>query len=256
MPRISYRSNRPTSSDMMQASITQLNRLPAAILRLHLTTHHLVSTGTKATMARRLYESIHQAPPQQTTASSMPETMLLTSTPVSTMPTTTPETTTPTMTQTSTMPNVYLTGLLPEASQQCIASFPQLASLLNQFICHATSGQAAPSGQTVPAALSPASIDVNIDSQVMAAHQQLQPSTAACQSSAIVTASAAPPPIYSQLLPQQTLPVQPQQLQHTLPIQPQKVQQPLLFQPPRMPHQFITQQDAAQQLSIPVPAQW
>ena len=55
--------------------------------------------------------------------------------------------------------------------------FPQLALLLNQFKSHATSGQAAPSGQTVPATLSPASIKGNIDNQVMAAHQQLQPST-------------------------------------------------------------------------------
>ena len=155
-------------------------------------------------MARQLYESIHQAPPQQTTASSMPATMTPTSTLVTTMLTTPPETTTLMMTQTSTMPNVNPTGLLPEFSQQCIVSFLQLASLLNQFICHATSGQIAPSGQTVPAALSSASIDGNIDSQVMAAHLQLQSSTGACQPSAIVTA-----PAYSQLLPQQTLPVQP-----------------------------------------------
>ena len=194
MPRTSCRLNRPATSDVMQASITQLNRLPAAILRLHLSTHHLVCTGTKAMMARRLYESIHQAPPQQTTTSLTPATMLPTSTPVTTMPTMTPETTTPTTTQTSTIPNVYPTGSLPEASQQCIALFPQLVLLLNQFICHATSGQAAPSGQTVPTALSPVSIDGNINSQVMAAHQQLQPSITACQPSAIVTASAALPP--------------------------------------------------------------
>ena len=55
-----------------------------------------------------------------------------------------------------------------------------LASLFDQFIRYAMSEQIAPS---VPAALTPASIDSNIDNQlqVTAAHQQLQPSTAANQ---------------------------------------------------------------------------
>ena len=99
-------------------------------------------------------------------------------------------TTTPTPTIAIMMQDIYdaPTGSLPNISLQCIAPFPQLASLLNQFKSHATSGPAAPCGQTVLAALSPASINDNIDNQVKAA-QQLQPSTAANQPSAIVTAS-------------------------------------------------------------------
>ena len=69
---------------------------------------------------------------------------------------------------------------LPPTSSFSMASTIDLASmdlvsLFNQFMRHATSGQSAPSGQTVPAALSPASINANIDSQVTAAHQPLQP---------------------------------------------------------------------------------
>ena len=33
--------------------------MPAAVLRLHLANHHLITTGTKATMARRLFDAIH-----------------------------------------------------------------------------------------------------------------------------------------------------------------------------------------------------
>ena len=64
MPRTSKRSTRstpPVNLDVMQATIAQLTRLPSEILRLHLSARQLVSTGTKATMARRLYEAIHPA---------------------------------------------------------------------------------------------------------------------------------------------------------------------------------------------------
>ena len=44
-------------------------QIAGRILRLHLTSRHLVCTGTKVMMAHRPYESIHQAPPQETTAS-------------------------------------------------------------------------------------------------------------------------------------------------------------------------------------------
>ena len=108
-------------------------------------------------MAHRPYESIYQAPPQQTTASNYDADA----------------------NNSNHNADIYNapTGSLPEVSLQCIVSFPQLASLLNQFKSHITSGQAAPSGQTVPATLSPAFINGNIDNQVMAAHQQLQPPT-------------------------------------------------------------------------------
>ena len=53
--------------DITQASVAQLARLMAEILRLHLASRHLSTTGTKATMAQRLYDAIHapDAPAQQ-----------------------------------------------------------------------------------------------------------------------------------------------------------------------------------------------
>ena len=171
--------------------------------------------------------------------------------------------------------------LPPSSSSQ--AGSLDLALLFNQFIRHATSTQALPSGQTVPAALSPSSIDGNIEVNAalqqlqppeaahqltqppIATHQQLLPSGVPHQPSAIVTTSSAPP-AYSQQLPQPTLPVQPQQMQH-----PQLQQiQPLLpqptpvvqhsvtaLQPSGIPHQSATQQytAAAQHLPVPVPAE-
>jgi len=39
--------------------VAQLARLTAKILRLHLASHHLLTTGMKATMAQRLHDTIH-----------------------------------------------------------------------------------------------------------------------------------------------------------------------------------------------------
>ena len=43
------------------ASIDQLTRLPAEILRLHLSSRHLVTSGNKSMMAQRLYHALHNA---------------------------------------------------------------------------------------------------------------------------------------------------------------------------------------------------
>ena len=62
MPRTSHKTRRsdpPATPDVTVASIAQLTKLPAEILRLHLSSRHPVSTGTKAAMAHRLYDSIH-----------------------------------------------------------------------------------------------------------------------------------------------------------------------------------------------------
>ena len=45
--------------DISSASIRQLSVMPAKVLRLHLANHHLITTGTKITMARRLFDAIH-----------------------------------------------------------------------------------------------------------------------------------------------------------------------------------------------------
>jgi len=53
--------------DITQASFVQLARLTAEILRLHLASRHLSTTGMKATMAQQLYNAIHalDTPTQQ-----------------------------------------------------------------------------------------------------------------------------------------------------------------------------------------------
>jgi len=48
-----------TDQDITQASVAQLARLMAEILRLHLASRHLSTTATKATMAQRLHDAIH-----------------------------------------------------------------------------------------------------------------------------------------------------------------------------------------------------
>ena len=62
MPRNLSKKTPSANLDISLANIAQLTRLPAERLRQHLSTRHLVTTGTKATMARRLYQAIHQPP--------------------------------------------------------------------------------------------------------------------------------------------------------------------------------------------------
>ena len=56
-----------TDQDITQASVAQLARLMAEILRLQLASCHLSTTGKKAIMAQRLYDAIHapNVPAQQ-----------------------------------------------------------------------------------------------------------------------------------------------------------------------------------------------
>ena len=63
-------SNPPAAPEVMQASLAQLTKFPAEILRLHLTSRHLASTGMKATMARRLSNAIHPIASSSTSATS------------------------------------------------------------------------------------------------------------------------------------------------------------------------------------------
>ena len=53
------RSSHPTSLDVHRCSVEQLTRLPAEVLQLHLSSKHLITTGTKVVMARRLYRAVH-----------------------------------------------------------------------------------------------------------------------------------------------------------------------------------------------------
>ena len=107
---------------------------------------------------------------------------------------------------------------LPPPVSASSSGSPDLALLFDQFIRYATSTQAAPSGQTAPAALSPASIEDSI--AVTFAHLQLlsfnsasrptQPPTALTSNfyrpAQPITGSV--PLSHSQQLSQSTLPVQ------------------------------------------------
>ena len=44
------RSSHPTSLDVHHCSVEQVTRLPAEVLRLHLLSKHLITTGTKAVL--------------------------------------------------------------------------------------------------------------------------------------------------------------------------------------------------------------
>ena len=50
----------PTSLDVHHCSMEQLVRLPAEVLRLHLSSRHLITSRTKSVMAQRLYRAIHK----------------------------------------------------------------------------------------------------------------------------------------------------------------------------------------------------
>ena len=53
------------TSDIATMPRAELSRLPIEVLRLHLQDRHLVTTGNKATLSKRLYTSLHpQSPPQ------------------------------------------------------------------------------------------------------------------------------------------------------------------------------------------------
>ena len=47
--------------DVHRCTIDQLTRLPAEVLRLHLSSRHLVTSGNKSLMAQRLYHALHNA---------------------------------------------------------------------------------------------------------------------------------------------------------------------------------------------------
>ena len=59
MPKTPKKSKKSSSSADQDLTQAQLARLTAEVLRLHLASRHLVTTGTKAAMAQWLYDVIH-----------------------------------------------------------------------------------------------------------------------------------------------------------------------------------------------------
>ena len=83
------RSSHPTSLDIHRCSVEQLTRLPAEVLRLHLSSKHLITTGTKAVMARRLYRAIHNIDETSPIVSTQPSSSTTTSATTASPPITT-----------------------------------------------------------------------------------------------------------------------------------------------------------------------
>ena len=89
------RSSRPTSLDIHRCSVEQLTRLPAEVLRLHLLSKHLITTGTKAVMARRLYHAIHNIDEASSIVSTQPSSATTMSPPITTLSSVPPRTSMP-----------------------------------------------------------------------------------------------------------------------------------------------------------------
>ena len=82
-----HRSRGPSSStgtqpaDVNGRSLEQLARLPAEVLRLHLASRHLATSGPKATMAKRLYDALNPSTFNNDDDASSPSTLTRTNPP-------------------------------------------------------------------------------------------------------------------------------------------------------------------------------
>ena len=142
MPKSSRRRSSGQVSDINTATVAELTRLPAEVLQLHLSSRHLVTTGQKTTMARRLYKALHPTNPINPASS-----------PVTNVRIIPPPTSSPPPTNTSTMASPDVTELPP-------AIQAHFSSLVQQLIRNAmaTPAQAqAPAQISTQANLSPAS---------------------------------------------------------------------------------------------------
>ena len=74
MPKRSRRRSSSQVSDISTATVAELTRLPAEVLRLHLLSRHLVTTGQKTTMAQRFYKALHPTNPINPASSRSPVT--------------------------------------------------------------------------------------------------------------------------------------------------------------------------------------
>ena len=91
MPKDSSSSRRPrpscpTSLDVHHYSMEQLVRLSAEVLWLHLSSRHLITSGTKSVMAQRLYHAIHNIDEESPHVSTGPATSTTMSPPIAIQP--------------------------------------------------------------------------------------------------------------------------------------------------------------------------
>ena len=76
----------PTSLDVHHCSMEQLVRLSAEVLQLHLSSRHLITSGTKSVMAQQLYCAIHNIDEELPHVSTGPTTSTTMSSPIATQP--------------------------------------------------------------------------------------------------------------------------------------------------------------------------
>ena len=137
MPKTT-RSLSAVPPDISQYLIARLARLPAEVLRLHLSSQQLVTSGSKVVMAKRLHDALHAH-------GAIDATSLLS------LPTVT-ATSTETVTATST---ADLFAALPPALQA------QLSTIVAQFLQHATLN-ATPPGTPPPSTIQPVNPPVTL----------------------------------------------------------------------------------------------
>ena len=141
------------------ASIDQLTRLPAEILRLHLSSRHLVTSGNKSMMAQRLYHALHNAENSSFVVATYAHLINIVSNgaicAIATIPPPT-SSTQPIMSTSAALPTILPSAVTSEAS------FPpelqsQLSTLMSQLIQQATAAVANQIAHTTSNSL-PASI--------------------------------------------------------------------------------------------------
>ena len=134
-------------TDVTQCSIQQLTRLPAEVLRLHLYSCNFIVTGTKAVMARCLYDGIHPPPSSNVTPVSIATTATqpgLLSSPINIVVWSSPSSTSATCTSTlQATPSSLLPPQPATSANISPLSLPpamqaQLSSLMAQFLQNAT----------------------------------------------------------------------------------------------------------------------
>ena len=166
MPKTTHTPSNNGITDVTQCTIQQLTHLLADVLRLHLSSCNLIVTGTKAVMARHLYDGIHPSPSSNLTpisiATAATQSGLLSS-PINIVVQSSPSSTSATCASTlqatpsSLLPPQPVTSAnvsplnLPPTMQA------QLSSLVVQFLQNATPATSAPVTSASTDNLSPAS---------------------------------------------------------------------------------------------------
>ena len=237
MPKGSHSSQHSRSSqslllDVHHCTIDQLTRLPAEVLRLHLSSRHLVTSENKSVMAQRLYHALHNTdhsssivttipPPVPTsptsTTTSYQSTMALS------MPSTIPpplNSTRPIMSTSAAMSTIPPPAITSKVSFQPELQ-PQLASLMSRLMQQATAAVASQIAHTTPNPLPATTLDTPstreiqlsaaaIPSQLANTSDNLSPASTLDMpppSRSIATATQMIQPTYYTTPPLQNLPV-------------------------------------------------